>query len=123
MKCIFCELKYKEDIVYENDLIYSIYDSFPVTKGHLLIITKRHIQSYFDLTKDELLAIDEALKKGKEILEKLYKPSGYNIGVNDGSSAGQTIMHLHVHLIPRYDFDVENPKGGVRGVIPEKQKY
>ena len=123
MKCIFCELKHKEDIVYENDLVYSIYDSFPVTKGHLLIITKRHIQSYFDLTKDELLAIDEALKKGKEILEKLYKPSGYNIGVNDGSSAGQTIMHLHVHLIPRYDFDVENPKGGVRGVIPEKQKY
>lgn len=123
MKCIFCELKDREDIVYENDLVYSIYDSFPVTKGHLLIITKRHIQSYFELSKDELLAIDDALRKGKEILKKLYKPSGYNIGVNDGLSAGQTIMHLHVHLIPRYEFDTENPKGGVRGVIPEKQKY
>ncbi|MFA7076163.1 MAG: HIT family protein [Candidatus Izemoplasmatales bacterium] len=124
MKCLFCDLqRVLEKIVYQNEYIYCIYDSFPVTKGHILIISKRHVENYFLLNKEELIAVNDALLACKKILDKEYKPTGYNIGVNNGKSAGQTIMHLHLHLIPRYDFDVDDPRGGVRGVIPEKQKY
>ncbi|MDD3129326.1 MAG: HIT family protein [Candidatus Izemoplasmatales bacterium] len=124
MSCLFCDLlKQKERIIYENDLVYAIYDSFPVNKGHILIIPKRHIKTYFELEKDELFSLDEAICSLKRKLDQLYNPSGYNIGINNGESAGQTIMHLHVHLIPRYNKDCDDPRGGVRGVIPEKQKY
>jgi diadenosine tetraphosphate (Ap4A) HIT family hydrolase len=88
-----------------------------------LIITKRHVADYFSLTKLEKQAIDDALIANKQILDEKLKPSGYNIGINNGKSAGQTVMHLHVHLIPRFEGDVKDPTGGVRGVIFEKQKY
>jgi diadenosine tetraphosphate (Ap4A) HIT family hydrolase len=124
MNCLFCELKTKEkNIIYQDKLVYCIYDNFPVGKGHILVITKRHISDYFKATQAEITAIDKALRHCKELLDKNYQPTGYNIGVNNGVSAGQTIMHLHVHLIPRYDNDCKNPHGGVRGVIPEKQAY
>lgn len=124
MSCIFCDLvKHKEKIIYENDKFYAIYDSFPVNLGHILIISKRHVQDYFGLNDLEIKALNEAIKEVKVIIDKLYKPNGYNLGINNGIVAGQTIMHLHVHLIPRYIGDCKNPRGGVRGVIPEKQKY
>lgn len=120
--CIFCNIK-EEDVIYKNDHMLVIYDRFPVTKGHSLIITKRHVSNYFELNADEKASIDDAILWTKELLDRLYKPDGYNIGINNGTAAGQTIMHLHVHIIPRYIGDVENPRGGVRGVIPSKQSY
>ena len=122
--CIFCDI-YKKNInlIYEDSLVFSIYDNFPVSKGHVLIITKRHVEDYFSLTKEEKISIDKAIMFMKNFIDLNFKPDGYNIGINNGVAAGQTISHLHVHLIPRYQGDVENPKGGVRGVIPNKQKY
>ncbi len=124
MSCLFCNLlKYEQKIVFENKTTYAIYDNFPVTKGHILIITKRHITDYFAINKEELVDIDESIRKCKLIIDQEFAPDGYNIGTNNGIPAGQTIMHLHIHLIPRYENDCEDPRGGVRGVIPEKQKY
>ncbi len=122
--CIFCDiLKNQKYVVYENDLVFAILDEYPVSKGHILIITKRHAKDYFDLTKPEKEAVDEAIIWLKNTFDRMYHPDGYNIGVNNGEVSGQTVMHAHVHLIPRYKGDVDDPKGGVRGVIPEKQAY
>jgi diadenosine tetraphosphate (Ap4A) HIT family hydrolase len=122
--CIFCDIyRTNNNLIYEDSLVFSIYDNFPVSKGHVLIITKRHVEDYFLLTKEEKISIDKAIMYMKSFIDLNLKPDGYNIGINNGAVAGQTIPHLHVHLIPRYQGDVENPKGGVRGVIPRKQKY
>jgi ATP adenylyltransferase len=123
-ECIFCKKKnYK--IISSSDYFFIIRDTvYPVTKYHTLIITNRHISSYFDLNNDELKDLNQLLKKQKKELEILDKDiSGFNIGVNIGKVAGQSIMHCHIHLIPRRKDDVEDPRGGVRGVIPSKQKY
>jgi diadenosine tetraphosphate (Ap4A) HIT family hydrolase len=120
MRCVFCTIN---DIVLENDLARAFYDKYPVNKGHLLIIPKRHIAQYFDLTDQERRAIDSLLFEGKKLLDEQYQPDGYNIGINCGEVAGQTIFHVHVHLIPRFRGDMEDPRGGVRGVIPEKRIY
>lgn len=120
--CLFCnqnDLK----IIYQNTFVYAIYDGFPVNPGHTLIITKRHVSNYFDLTIEEKQSIDGALMYVKSKLDKEFHPDGYNIGINNGEAAGQTIMHLHVHLIPRYHGDTPQPRGGVRGVIPGKMSY
>ena len=119
--CIFCSPR--EEKVFENDLAYVIRDAFPVSPGHMLIIPRRHISSYFQATSEEKNAMDSLLFSARELLEKEYHPDGYNIGVNIGEAAGQSIMHLHIHLIPRYKGDMERPKGGVRGVIPHKRGY
>jgi len=120
MECVFCTMdKFK----LENKLAYAIFDKYPVNKGHMLIIPKRHTANYFDLTIEESLAIDELLFQGKQLLDETYSPDGYNVGINCGEVAGQTIFHVHVHLIPRYKGDMEDPRGGVRGVIPGKMKY
>ena len=124
MSCLFCELLNEKDkIIYQNESFYAIYDNFPVNNGHCLLISKRHVESYFSLTEEEVKDLNKALISMKNLLDKLYNPDGYNIGINDKLAAGQTIMHLHVHLIPRYIGDVVDPAGGVRGVIPSKQKY
>ena len=110
--------------VYETEDYIVFKDGFPVTEGHTLIITKRHISSYFDLTKEELNELSNILIEEKLLLEKFDNMiKGFNIGINQGSLAGQTIMHCHIHLIPRRKNDVANPTGGVRGVIPSKQNY
>jgi len=98
----------------ENELAIAIYDNFPVNKGHVLIIPKRHYASYFDATQDEITAFNDLAKKVKELLDNNLRPDGYNIGVNIGEAAGQTIFHLHIHVIPRYSGDVDNPRGGIR---------
>ena len=121
--CIFCDVK-KQDIIYENDYAFVSYDSYPVSKFHSLIIPKRHIKNFFDLNDKELYACNELIKKIKSKIENDDNlVEGFNLGTNAGSVAGQTIMHCHIHLIPRRKGDVKNPQGGVRGVIPLKQHY
>ncbi len=120
--CIFCDKK--NDVLLENDLAYAVLDKFPVTGGHTLVIPKRHFPDYFDITAAELKSIHELILLRKEQL-LIEDPSinGFNIGINNGRTAGQTIMHLHVHLIPRRANDSADPTGGVRGVIAGKQRY
>tara|TARA_B100000902_G_scaffold398480_1_gene465401 strand:+ start:2280 stop:2678 length:399 start_codon:yes stop_codon:yes gene_type:complete len=121
--CLFCNTK-ESGFAYENDLAYASYDSYPVSKQHCLIIPKRHIKDYFELSKDELIACDELIKIIKnEILSKDHDVKGFNLGTNIGKVSGQSILHCHFHLIPRREGDVENPQGGVRSVIPNKQHY
>ena len=121
--CLFCDSK-KSGIVHENDLAYASYDSYPVSDHHCLIIPKRHIKDYFDMTNDELIACNDLIQIVKnEILRKDVNVKGFNIGTNAGKIAGQSIMHCHIHLIPRREGDVDNPQGGVRSVIPNKQHY
>lgn len=120
MNCIFCEIK---GYILENELCYAIYDKYPVNEGHMLIITKRHVKDYFEATDDEKIAILDLIDECKNMLDNKYLPDGYNIGINCGEQAGQTVMHLHTHIIPRYKGDIGNPTGGVRGVIPDKRIY
>ena len=122
--CIFCKIT-KEELQFENKLAYSSTDSYPVSEFHSLIVPKRHVETYFDLTKEEeILACNDLILKTKEkILKQDSSVKGFNIGINAGKSAGQSIMHCHIHLIPRREGDVENPQGGVRSVIPNKQHY
>lgn len=122
MSCIFCEIS-KDRIIIENELAYAMYDGFPVSPGHCLIIPKRHFPDFFHSKKEEKAALFELLEFVKEKIEQQFHPDGFNIGINVGAVSGQTVMHLHIHLIPRYRGDVADPRGGVRGVIPEKQKY
>ena len=122
MNCIFCNIE-KEKIILESEYSIAFYDNYPVNLGHTLIIPKRHVSNHFELSKNEKNDIWEHVDKLKIIIDKKHSPNGYNIGINIGKSSGQTIFHSHIHLIPRYNGDVSNPKGGVRGVIPNKQKY
>ena len=121
--CIFCNIEEKRIFLKSNFFIV-IKDKFPVTKDHLLLIPKRHIESIFDLNKEEKNEFFEVLSVlKKKLLKKDKLILAFNIGVNDGLEAGQTIMHSHIHLIPRRKNDVQNPRGGVRGVIKDKQNY
>ena len=122
MSCLFCEIP-ESEIIVNHDLCCARWDKFPVSPGHLLVIPKRHFVSVFDATVGEFQAFREVLVLAREVIEKEYRPDGYNIGVNDGQTAGQSVFHVHIHVIPRYQGDVENPLGGVRGVIPFNQKY
>jgi len=121
--CLFCEIP-EERVIFENELAYAVHDGFPVTPLHSLVIPKRHISSYFDLHQPELNACNQLLQEMKSlILDKDDSVTGFNIGINSGEDAGQTIFHCHIHLIPRRKGDSNAPRGGVRGVIPEKQSY
>ena len=121
--CLFCNTKNTEYLI-ENELAFATFDSYPVSKFHILIIPKRHVQNYFELSIDELLACNEIIKLSKNKLEKDdLAIKGFNIGSNNGKVAGQSINHCHIHMIPRRKGDVENPQGGVRSVIPSKQHY
>ena len=121
--CLFCNINSK-DLVFDNEFAFASFDSYPVSKHHSLIVPKRHILDYFELTNDELLACNDLIKKIKKKIQNEDKTvDGFNIGTNSGVAAGQSIMHCHIHLIPRRKGDVDNPQGGVRGVIPSKQHY
>lgn len=121
--CLFCEMEHDRYIL-ENAYAYAIEDKFPVTEGHSLIIPKRHVEAYFDLSQEENNAIFELVKiRKKQLMEGDPSIDGFNVGINVGEAAGQTVFHVHVHLIPRRKGDVEDPQGGVRGVIPEKRRY
>jgi diadenosine tetraphosphate (Ap4A) HIT family hydrolase len=121
-RCPFCELPESRIIDADPNAVV-IRDGFPVSDGHTLIIPRRHVGSFFEVTpaeRDSLLAL---LDRAKAELDRLYSPDGYNIGINDGAAAGQTVPHLHIHLIPRYAGDRPDPRGGVRWVIPDKADY
>ena len=118
--CPFCG---DPEIVIENELAFAHYDTYPVSAGHCLLIPRRHFAEYFEATAAEKAAIWQLLDEVKPIIDQEFGPDGYNVGVNIGAAAGQSIPHLHIHVIPRYEGDVENPQGGVRGVIPHRQKY
>ena len=121
--CLFCNSKIS-GIAHENDLAYASYDTYPVSEFHCLIIPKRHVIDYFELTDEELVACHDLIKVIKEeILIKDKNVKAFNIGTNVGKIDVQSIMHCHIHLIPRREDDVENPQGGVRSVIPQKQHY
>jgi diadenosine tetraphosphate (Ap4A) HIT family hydrolase len=124
-KCLFCNIyeSPKNKIIAESSLAFAIYDGFPVNEGHILVIPKRHFGSFFDATEQEINEIYDLLNKCKAILDNKYHPTGYNVGVNVGYDGGQTIMHLHIHLIPRYKGDVENPRGGIRKLKPQLVYY
>ena len=121
--CLFCNAK-ESGIAAENEFAYASYDSYPVSDFHCLIIPKRHVKDYFEMSDEELLACNDLITKIKnEILAKDKSVKAFNIGTNAGKISGQSIMHCHIHLIPRREGDVENPQGGVRSVIPKKQHY
>jgi diadenosine tetraphosphate (Ap4A) HIT family hydrolase len=121
--CFFCNPK-GSGIAHKNNLAYTCYDTYPVSEYHCLIIPKRHVTDYFELSNDEVIACNNLIKIiKKEILDKDKGVKAFNIGTNVGKVAGQSIMHCHIHLIPRREGDVDNPQGGVRSVIPKNQHY
>mgnify|MGYP004468513009 FL=1 len=122
--CVFCQnfMPNKKPLL-QNKLAIAYFDEFPVSKGHILIISKRHATTFFDLTIEEQISLITLLNECKEYIDKKYNPDGYNVGLNCGEFAGQSVMHVHMHLIPRYKGDVSNPRGGVRGIIPNKKNY
>ena len=109
--------------IIENENAFAIYDGFPGSKGHVLVIPKRVVAEIFDLNDEEYSSCFNLVKDVKKILEEEFKPDGFNIGINNGEKAGQTIFHAHIHVIPRYSGDVDNPRGGIRHVIPGKGDY
>jgi len=121
--CIFCNPSAEREMIAESVLAYAIYDKYPVSKGHALIIPKLHISDYFELDFKIQSSIWFLLNYVKEVINTDYNPDGFNIGVNIGESAGQTIDHVHIHIMPRYSGDIKDPTGGVRGVIPNKKTY
>ena len=118
--CPFCQ---PNDVIMENSLAVAIYDRYPVSRGHVLVMPKRHFPDIFEATDEEIGALSELTRRVRDYIEREYAPDGYNIGINSGRAAGQSIMHLHIHFIPRYAGDRRDPKGGIRGVIPKKQRY
>jgi len=120
--CQFCWLP-AERILDANAQATAVADAFPVSSGHTLVIPRRHVTSFFELSDDEVTAIYELLRRIKGFLDENLKPGGYNIGINVGGIAGQTVAHVHIHLIPRYPGDVADPVGGVRNVLPGKGRY
>lgn len=119
--CPFC--KVDRELIRESKLSFAIFDKYPVGKGHVLVIAKRHVSNYFDMGPEEVKDIWDLVTEIKTYLQNKYKPDGFNVGFNIGIAAGQTIGHVHIHVIPRYIGDMEDPTGGVRYVIPEKGKY
>ena len=120
--CIFCAPGTRR-IVCSNELAIAVRDGFPVSPGHTLVIPRRHVGSFFDTTAEERTALFALLDAAKAGIDSEFRPDGYNIGVNDGPAGGQTIPHLHIHLIPRYGGDKPEPRGGVRWIIPDKADY
>lgn len=125
VKCFFCDIQCSPDDkkIEETDSFFSRFDDFPVTPGHAEIILKKHAESFFKLTEPQLSEMFGLIVKTRLIIEKKFGPDGYNIGVNEGKAGGQTIPHLHIHLIPRYNGDMDNPRGGVRNIIKENGDY
>ena len=121
--CIFCDSNKTLKIIAQNRLAYARWDGFPVSKGHAEIIPRRHVVSYFDLSQSELAQMFVLAQWVKELIDKKHQPDGYTIGFNEGEAAGRTIHHVHMHIIPRYWNDVENPRGGIRNIIPGKGDY
>jgi diadenosine tetraphosphate (Ap4A) HIT family hydrolase len=121
--CRFCLTKPSRRIIIEGKYGFAAWDRHPASEGHFLVIPYRHVSEYFDINDEEREELWRLVAEGKKLADEKYNPDGYNIGINIGKWAGQSIPHLHIHVIPRYEGDVENPKGGVRGVIPQNKLY
>ena len=122
--CIFCRVIDSTNIVLENNFAISVFDKFPVTNGHILVIPKRHFADFFEITAEEYNAVLDLLHEMRSrLMDTDSTIDGFNIGINVGQAAGQTVMHCHIHLIPRRSGDIDNPRGGIRGVIPGKRIY
>ena len=121
--CPFCNTEIKKRVIGENELMFAIYDIYPVSNGHVLVIPKRHCSSYFELSTEEQAAGWSLINEMQQKLKKEFNPDGFNTGVNIGEAAGQTVWHAHFHLIPRYTGDMENPRGGVRHCVAGKGYY
>jgi diadenosine tetraphosphate (Ap4A) HIT family hydrolase len=119
--CVFCSPD-TSVVLFQNEYAYCRFDGYPVTSGHLLVIPFRHVSSFFAITEQEHAAIWDLVRLAKQHLDKVYQPEGYNIGINDGIIAGQTVMHLHIHLIPRYPGDSDDPKGWVHRILRISEK-
>ena len=124
MTCPFCNIA-ESDRLIETDLVIGFLDRYPVNPGHLLLVTRRHVGTWFDATEQEQAALMNAVDDAVAFIESHLdrRPDGYNVGFNAGYAAGQTVMHLHLHVIPRFDGDIEDPRGGIRGAIPDKRVY
>ena len=125
-KCLFCRIisnDTRKEILLQNDLAVMIRDTEPVSNGHSLIIPRRHVSSFFDTSPEERTALMALLDQTKKDLDRDFSPDDYNVGINDGPLAGQSIPHLHIHIIPRYKGDKDDPRGGIRWILPEKAKY
>jgi diadenosine tetraphosphate (Ap4A) HIT family hydrolase len=120
--CPFCQYPPSKQLL-ANDLAFAITDGFPLSPGHCLIIPRRHFPSLFEATREERAALWELLDQARDLLLTQHHPDGFNIGINDGAAAGQTVMHLHIHLIPRYSGDTVDPRGGIRWIMPDKAPY
>jgi diadenosine tetraphosphate (Ap4A) HIT family hydrolase len=121
MNCPFCQRS--DSILAETTLSFAFLDNFPVSKGHTLVIPKRHVSTIWDLTADEYADAFDLVRQVKDLIQKKFEPQGINVGVNCGEVAGQTVFHAHIHVIPRYAGDIPNPRGGVRNIIPGKGNY
>lgn len=119
--CLFCTDP--RGVSIQHELAYSARDSYPASPGHTVVIPRRHVACFFDLMPEEVAACMDLIKEERKRIDEEFNPDGYNIGVNVGPAAGQSIFHVHIHIIPRYKGDVENPQGGVRHVIPKKAYY
>ena len=122
MDCPFCDPP-KDWVFYEDELVLGLWDAYPVSEGHALVVTRRHVATWFDASAEEQAAVMRGVDIARAEIEKTRKPDGYNVGFNAGEAAGQTVFHLHVHVIPRFRGDVEDPRGGVRWVVPGKARY
>lgn len=120
--CLFCSVP-GDQVVIERPLAWAVLDNYPVSSGHTLIVLRRHVVTFFETSEEERLEMLRLLDEMKMRLDRENKPDGYNIGINNGAAAGQTVMHLHIHLIPRYKGDLPDPRGGVRWVIPDRARY
>jgi len=120
--CPFCNLA-GERIFFNSELVKGIWDTYPLNPGHALLIPSRHIRRWFDATAEEQAALTSAIELARAAIEEQYSPQGFNIGFNDQKAAGQTVPHLHIHIIPRYEGDVPDPRGGIRTIIPARAAY
>ena len=122
-KCVFCKKSFQKKAFLNSENFFAVFDSYPVNRGHTLIIPYEHIENLWQVGEDKGNELLSFIKKVKSYLDKKFSPDGYNLGINNGSVAGQTIFHLHIHLIPRYAGDQKDPRGGVRKIFPKKAKY
>jgi diadenosine tetraphosphate (Ap4A) HIT family hydrolase len=120
--CPFCSLR-SEQVIAGNPLAVVVRDAFPLSPGHCLVIPRRHVASFFDCTTEERAAMMALLDAAKVVLDREHRPAAYNLGLNNGRVAGQTVMHVHLHLIPRYTGDAVDPRGGVRWIFPDRAAY